>query len=127
MSLKEKAEKLNNEISAVFVAMKHSETPLYAKIAAGLCVAYALSPIDLIPDFIPVLGYLDDLLILPFLIWLAIKLTPEDVYAQCLEESEKAFREGGEKKLIYALPVIIIWGAIILTILRVFIIKKRTI
>lgn len=127
MSLKEKAEKLNNEISAVFVAMKHPDTPLYAKIAAGLCVAYALSPIDLIPDFIPVLGYLDDLLILPFLIWLAIKLTPEDVYAQCLEESERVFREGGEKKLIYALPVVIIWGAIILTILKVFIIKKQAI
>lgn len=127
MSLKEKAEKLNREISAVFVAMKHPDTPLYAKIAAGLCVAYALSPIDLIPDFIPVLGYLDDLLILPFLIWLAIKMTPEDVYAQCLEESEKAFREGGEKKLIYALPVVIIWVAIILAVVRVFLIKKNTI
>ena len=66
MTIKEKAEKLNNEISAVFVAMKHPETPLYAKLCAGLCVAYALSPVDLIPDFIPVLGYLDDLLILPF-------------------------------------------------------------
>lgn len=120
MTVKEKTERLNRQISAVFVAAKRPDTPLYAKLAAYLCVAYALSPIDLIPDFIPVLGYLDDLFILPFLIWLAIKLIPEEIYRQCLRESEEIYHKGGEKKLIYALPVVIIWAAALLALIKFF-------
>ncbi len=70
MSLKERAQKLKTDIPAVFIAMKKKETPIGAKIIAGLTVAYALSPIDLIPDFIPVLGYLDDIILLPVLVTL---------------------------------------------------------
>ena len=70
MNLKERARILKTDIPAVFIAMKKKETPILAKIAAGLTIAYALSPIDLIPDFIPVIGYLDDILLLPAL-WLA--------------------------------------------------------
>jgi len=65
MNLKERAKKLKTDIPAVFIAMKKRETPLPDKICAGATILYALSPIDLIPDFIPVLGYLDDLIILP--------------------------------------------------------------
>ena len=57
-------------------------------------VAYALSPIDLIPDFIPVLGYLDDLLLVPLGIWLALKMIPEDVLAECREKAQEVIREG---------------------------------
>ena len=62
MNLKERAKKLKEEIPAVFLSLKDRETPLIAKILAGITIGYALSPIDLIPDFIPVLGYLDDII-----------------------------------------------------------------
>jgi len=65
-------------------------TPKLAKILLWVSLAYALSPIDLIPDFLPVIGYLDDIIILPFLLYIAIKLVPSDVY---LENYNKAFRK----------------------------------
>lgn len=68
MTLKEQANKLKADIPAIFIALKKKETPILAKIIAGITVAYALSPIDLIPDFIPVLGYLDDIILLPILV-----------------------------------------------------------
>ena len=60
MNLKERANKLNTDIPAVFLALKHRRTPVLAKVIAAVTVCYALSPIDLVPDFIPILGYLDD-------------------------------------------------------------------
>ena len=87
MTLKERAKKLKTDIPAVFLAMKHRETLLLAKILALIIVAYALSPIDLIPDFIPVLGLLDDLILLPALIALMIKIIPPDVFAECRKEA----------------------------------------
>jgi len=76
MNLKERARQLKIDIPAVFLSLKSKKTPVMAKILAGLTIGYALSPIDLIPDFIPVIGYLDDLLILPLLIALTIRLIP---------------------------------------------------
>ena len=88
MNLKERAKKLKTDIPAVFLALKHKETPFLAKFLAGLTVAYALSPIDLIPDFIPVIGYLDDLLLLPLLVAWTIKLIPPEVMEECRAKSE---------------------------------------
>ncbi len=68
MNLKERANKLNTDIPAVFLALKHRRAPVLAKVIAAVTVCYALSPIDLIPDFIPILGYLDDVILLPALI-----------------------------------------------------------
>ena len=71
--LKERAAEWKKAVPAVFLALKDEQTPLLAKILAGLTLAYALSPIDLIPDFVPVLGYLDDVLVLPaLLLWKAV-------------------------------------------------------
>ena len=83
MNLKERAKKLKKEIPAVFLSLKDRETPLFAKILAGITVGYALSPIDLIPDFIPVLGYLDDIILLPALIALTVKFIPPAVFELC--------------------------------------------
>lgn len=77
------AKKLKCDITALYLAYKHPKTPVYARIAAALVVGYAISPIDLIPDFVPVLGYLDDLLILPLGIAFTVKLIPHDVMAEC--------------------------------------------
>ncbi|MEG0570602.1 MAG: YkvA family protein, partial [Oscillospiraceae bacterium] len=68
MNLKERASKLKVDIPAIFIALGHPKTPWYAKVVAAIIVGYALSPIDLVPDFIPVLGYLDDVIILPLMI-----------------------------------------------------------
>ena len=113
MDLKEKAKKLKYDIPAVFIAMKKKETPIIAKILAGITVAYALSPIDLIPDFIPVLGYLDDVLLLPVLIALTIKLLPKDVFEKCRMEAKDLWSDGKPKKWYYAIPIILIWLLII--------------
>jgi uncharacterized membrane protein YkvA (DUF1232 family) len=78
-TLKTRAKALKREIHALYLAARDPRTPWYAKVMIGCVVAYALSPIDLIPDFIPVLGYLDDLLLLPLGIYLALKLIPAEV------------------------------------------------
>lgn len=80
--LKEWARALKRDVLALWLAARDPRVPWYAKLLAGLVAAYALSPIDLIPDFIPVLGLLDDLLIVPAGIWLSIRLIPPAVFAQ---------------------------------------------
>ena len=77
--LKQQAKRLKNEVTALAYAQRHPDTPWVARAAAFCVVAYALSPIDLIPDFIPVLGLLDDLILLPLGIYLALQLIPEHV------------------------------------------------
>ncbi len=72
---------------ALLLAGRDPRTPLLAKALAGAVAAYALSPIDLIPDFIPVLGLFDDLLILPAGIWLALRLVPPEVLLECRERA----------------------------------------
>lgn len=89
MDLKERARKLKKDIPAIFLALKDKETPAAAKIAAGITIAYALSPIDLVPDFIPVLGYLDDVIVLPLLVAVAIKLIPKDVLERNRKRSDR--------------------------------------
>ena len=78
--IKDIAARLKREILALYFVGRDPRTPCQVKILIGLVVAYALSPIDLIPDFIPVLGYVDDLALLPLGIWLAIRLTPPEIF-----------------------------------------------
>jgi uncharacterized membrane protein YkvA (DUF1232 family) len=118
MGLKERAARLKIDIPAVYLALKKPSTPWYAKVLAVLTVGYALSPIDLIPDFIPVLGYLDDLLILPLLVFVTVKLIPEDEFARCRVEAEGLWKGGRPKKWYYAIPVVLIWGVVIWLIVR---------
>lgn len=81
--IKEKSKSLKIEIVAIFLSMKDNRTPLLAKVMVVLTVSYAFSPIDIIPDFIPVLGYLDDLIILPLMLTATIKLIPPEVLSEC--------------------------------------------
>ncbi|MDO4945605.1 MAG: YkvA family protein [Ruminococcus sp.] len=100
------------------MALKHKDTPLIAKFFAFITVAYALSPIDLIPDFIPVLGYLDDVILLPVLVAVTIKLIPENVFARCSEEATGLWENGKPQKWYYAIPIVLIWILIIYLILK---------
>ncbi|MCF0115954.1 MAG: DUF1232 domain-containing protein [Erysipelotrichaceae bacterium] len=119
MNLKERAKQLMVDIPAVYLALKDKETPLLAKLLAGIVVVYALSPIDLIPDFIPVIGYLDDVLLLPCLITLTIKLIPDEVFDRCREESKGLWAEGRPKGWLYALPIVVIWIVLIVGVIKV--------
>ena len=121
MTLKERASSLKRDIPAVFLALKAKETPALAKIMAFLTVAYALSPIDLVPDFIPVLGYLDDVLILPALVALTVKLIPKDTFERYRKEAEGMWEHGKPKKWYYAVPIVLLWTLIIWMIVKAFI------
>ena len=118
MGLKDRARQLKTDIPALFLSLKSGDTPARAKILAGITVAYALSPIDLIPDFIPVLGYLDDLIILPALIALTVKLIPNDVFEVCRKQAEGMRREGKPKKWYYAIPILMLWMLVLWLIIR---------
>ena len=95
-------------------AVKDPRTPWHAKALAAFVVADALSPIDLIPDFIPVLGYLDDLILLPGLIWLTIRLLPPDVLADSRAQAERLLdaSAGRPRSLAGAIAIIVIWVAV---------------
>jgi uncharacterized membrane protein YkvA (DUF1232 family) len=114
VTLKEKAKKLKIDIPAIFLALKDNETPIFAKILAGITVAYALSPID----FIPVLGYLDDVILLPILVTLTIKFIPQDVLEKNRRQAEDMWQDGKPKKWYYAIPIVIVWCVMIVLILK---------
>ena len=118
MDLKVRAKQLKTDVPAVFLALKDKDTPIVAKVFAGLTVAYALSPIDLIPDFIPVLGYLDDVILLPMFVALTIKLVPKDVMERCRIQSADMWQSGKPKKWYYSIPIILIWLLIIWVIVK---------
>ena len=120
MTLKERASSLKKDIPAVFLALKAKETPVLAKVVAFLTVAYALSPVDLVPEFIPVLGYLDDLLILPALVALTVKLIPKDIFERYRKEAEGMWEDGKPKKWYYAVPTVLLWVLIICLIVKTF-------
>lgn len=118
VDLKARSKQLKTDIPAVFLCLKSKETPLAAKLLAGITVVYALSPIDLIPDFIPVLGYLDDIIILPALISLTIRFIPQDIFEQFQKEAENMWQNGKPKKWYYAIPIVMIWLFVILLIIK---------
>lgn len=107
------ARRLKRDGVTLWFAGRHPRTPWYAKALGLLVVAYALSPIDLVPDFIPVLGYVDDVLLLPGLIWLALRLLPADVRAECRCQAEEwlAARQGKPTSQAGAVLVVGVWVA----------------
>ena len=124
MSLKERAKQLKTDIPALFLALGDRRTPWYAKAVAAITVAYALSPIDLIPDFIPLLGYLDDLIILPALVALTCKLLPADIFADCRERAGDMWKDGKPKRWYYAIPILIVWALILFLIIKAIFFRR---
>lgn len=119
MDFKSRARKLKTDIPAIFIALKKRETPIIAKIFAGIVIGYALSPIDFIPDFIPVIGLLDDVIILPILIVITIKFIPKEIFTQCKVEAETLWVGGKPKKWYFAIPFVLLWLLIIFLIIKV--------
>lgn len=118
MNLRERAKKLKMDIPTIYLALRDKDTPISAKVFAGITVAYALSPVDLIPDFIPILGYLDDVILLPMLVALTIKLIPADIIERNRQQAESLWENGKPKKWYYAIPIVAFWIIIIGFILK---------
>lgn len=118
MTLKERAKKLKENIPTVFLSLKDDETPILAKIIGGITIAYALSPIDLIPDFIPIFGYLDDVIILPALVALTIRLIPQNVWKRNADVAKDMWKNGKPKKWFYAIPIVLFWIIILGLIIK---------
>jgi len=107
--LKQRARHLKAETFALYLAARDPRTPWYAKLLVATIVAYAFSPIDLIPDFVPVIGYLDDLILIPIGIALAIKLIPHQVLAECRVRANETVQKGKPLSRVAGAVIVIIW------------------
>ncbi len=112
-NLKAWARRIKRDGVTLWFAARHRATPWYAKALGLFVVAYALSPIDLIPDFIPVLGYIDDVLLLPALIWLTIQLLPPAVLAECRQRADDWMEKEGRRpsSRVGAVAIVLLWLA----------------
>lgn len=108
-SWKAKAKKLKSEVRVLYLAYKDPRTPWYAKAFAVFIIGYALSPIDLIPDFIPVLGYVDDLIIVPAGIALLMKMIPKEVLEEYRAKVQSMPSTGKPKSWIGATIIVLVW------------------
>ena len=108
-SLKRRVDELRSDTLALYLAARHPLTPWYAKVVVAAIVAYALSPIDLIPDFVPILGYVDDLLLIPLGIALAVKLIPATVLRECRARAREKFADGAPDSRRAAAVIVAVW------------------
>lgn len=106
---RQRARQLKADTFALYLAARHPATPWYARLAVAVVVAYAFSPIDLIPDFIPVLGYLDDLVLVPLGIALSIRLIPASVMEECRRQAKERMADGKPASRVAAAVIIAIW------------------
>ena len=98
--LKRWAQALKRDVMTLWFALKHPLTPWYARAFAAILTAYALSPIDLIPDFIPILGYLDDLIIVPAGVWVLLRMVPEQVLVDSRVQADEWFLQGKKNRSV---------------------------
>jgi uncharacterized membrane protein YkvA (DUF1232 family) len=106
---KQQARSLKTELYAIYLAYNDPRVPWYARVFAACVVGYAFSPIDLIPDPIPILGYLDDLILVPLGITLALRLIPPAVMTECREQARTALQQGKPTNWIAAAIIVAIW------------------
>ena len=120
---KQRAGQLRTEIYALYLAYKDPRVPWYAKLLAACVVGYALSPIDLIPDPIPVLGYLDDLVLVPLGVALVLKMVPKPVMTECRKKAREVMGQGKPTNRVAAGIIVAIWlllaGTVIVLMIRV--------
>ncbi|BAV46747.1 transmembrane protein [Mesorhizobium loti] len=113
-SAKQWARNIKRDVVALWLAARDPRVPWYAKATAGAVAAYALSPIDLIPDFIPIIGYLDDLIIVPLGIMLAVKLVPADLMQEFRDEATRRAKPVGKAGLAFVVAVWILAALVLL-------------
>jgi len=118
---KARARRLAENIAVLAMAVRDPRTPWYAKALAIAVVAYALSPLDLIPDFIPVLGYVDDLLILPFALTLTIRLIPRNVWEDCRARATNDVIGMRRARRVAAGIIVVVWLLMVAAVLHHFV------
>src|SRR5512139_1522810 len=110
---KEQARSLKVEVYALYLAYRDPRVPWFAKLFAALVVGYAFSPIDLIPDFVPVLGYLDDLILLPLGVKIALRLIPSEIMAESREKAREQSRASKPVNYLAGVLIVLFWVALI--------------
>lgn len=123
---KERAKTLKRDVYALYLCSRHPKTPFYAKAFAILIISYALSPIDLIPDFVPVLGYLDDLILIPAAIMLLIHMVPGDVLQECRQKAQDNPPVKNMRSLLGGAFIVCIWILAIYATFRLIVHLTRT-
>lgn len=118
--MKNWARNLKRKLFILYFACKDKRVPLYAKVFTTCVVAYAFSPIDLIPDFIPILGYLDDIILVPLGIMLALKMIPKNVLSDCEIKAEEMMKKDKPKNWIVGSIIVFIWALIIIWAIMIF-------
>jgi len=111
-ALRQRARDLKTETIALYLAARHPGTPWHAKLLVAAIAAYALSPIDLIPDFIPVLGYLDDLILIPLGIALAVRMIPQPILEECRARAQDIAARGRPVSRIAGAAIVVLWIAL---------------
>lgn len=113
------ARRIKRDAMTLWFAKSHPRTPWYAKALGVFVVAYALSPIDLIPDFIPILGYVDDVILLPALIWMTVRMLPAEVLLECRQQADDWMAKTGQKPRSVAggVVVVAIWIGVVMALL----------
>jgi len=120
--MRKRARRLKTEIYALYLAYRDPRVPWYARLFAAGVLAYAFSPIDLIPDFIPIIGFLDDLILVPLGIVLALRMIPTPVMAECRQRAAETLREGRPTNWLAASVIIAIW--LVLAVLAIVIVAR---
>jgi uncharacterized membrane protein YkvA (DUF1232 family) len=113
---KKRAKNLNSQLYALYLAYRDPRVPWYAKAFGAMVLAYALSPVDLIPDFIPVLGYLDDIVLIPLGIMLAVKMIPKEIMEGCRRSAEVALSSREVRTWPATLLIVSLWSAVLAVI-----------
>jgi uncharacterized membrane protein YkvA (DUF1232 family) len=117
-ALRARVRAIEADTFALYLASRDPRVPWIAKAVAAITVAYALSPVDLIPDFIPVLGYLDDLVLIPLGLALAIRLIPHAILAEHRAEAARRFAPGGPRSRVGAVLVGVVWLLAVVWLVR---------
>jgi uncharacterized membrane protein YkvA (DUF1232 family) len=108
------ARNLKKQVFILYFAYKDSRVPWYTKVLTACVVAYAFSPIDLIPDFIPILGYIDDIIIVPLGVMLAVKLIPASVIKDCEVKAQLLIQKGKPKNWLVGSIILLLWGSLLI-------------
>ena len=117
----QRVQQLKGEVYALYLAYKDPRVPWYARLWVAIVVGYALSPIDLIPDFIPVVGYLDDLVLIPLGVLLAIKLIPAPVLAECRARAQAEMAQNKPTNRVAVVIIIAIWLVLAALVISLFV------
>lgn len=117
------AKQLKEDVWALYYAYRDPRVPWYAKVLAIVVVAYAFSPIDLIPDFIPILGFLDDIILLPLGIWLSIQMIPKEVFVECKQKAKQMEKKDKPKNWWMAAFIFVLWFSL-LSLLSIYLYQQ---